>query len=139
MDKAFTLIELVVVIAIIAILSAIILFSISLYINKGKDSNTAGNLAVLVPAGEAYYSANNNSYAGFCTSSVVNYAISKIPDGTTLYCHVATPNYDAWAACAKEFANSSNAYCVDSRNVKEEVANTYCNSIAAGTYSVCNP
>ena len=35
--KGFTLIELIVVIAIIAVLSGIILFSVTLYINKGKD------------------------------------------------------------------------------------------------------
>ena len=41
-NKGFTLIELMIVIAIIAILSGIIMFAASLYINKAKDSIIKG-------------------------------------------------------------------------------------------------
>lgn len=84
--EGFTLIELIVVIAIIAVLSGIILFSVSQYISKGKDANIYGNLTVLIPAGETYYNVenaeNSDGYTDFCNpqvNSVVKNAISQMP------------------------------------------------------------
>jgi prepilin-type N-terminal cleavage/methylation domain-containing protein len=135
----FTLIELLVSIAIMAILSGIILFTITQYINKGKDSNILGNLAVLVPAGEVYYNSHDSSYEGYCDSSVVKNAISQMPknplsggcyDGLNnpagLCCNVDDINGNKWAACVRKFSNSNNAFCVDSRGVKREIENSDC-------------
>ena len=139
MNKGFTLIELIVVIAIIAVLSSVILFSITLYINKGKDSNISGNLAVLVPAGEVFYNIGN-TYERFCGSDVVKNAISQIPqnpvgacpaDNVAAVCCGVASDGQAWAACATEFANSSNAYCVDSRGIKKEISNESCKVVAS--------
>jgi len=136
----FTLIELIVAIAIIATLSGIILFSVSQYINKGKDSNIAGNLAVLIPAGEVFYNGNGDSYEGFCDpnkNSVIKNALAQIPkvedliclEGLTpgICCNVA-PTNDAWAACAAEFTNNK-AFCVDSRGVKEIIEKDECTNL----------
>lgn len=151
-NKGFTLIELVVVISIIAVLSAIILFTVTQYVSKGKDSNISANLAVLVPAGEAYYNGENSAYGdgynGFCDpskNSVIKNALSQMPAFPTtadcessltpgVCCYIATPNYDAWAACAQEFTDNTKAYCVDSRGFKEEICNSACNT---GTLTQC--
>jgi len=128
-SRAFTLIELLVVIAIIAILSAIILFSISQYINRSKDASIAGNLSVLVPAGEVYYDHNNgNGYGNgdencndcFCGSSAVENSFAQIT--SEKHCLAST---NAWAACAIKFTDNSEgakAFCVDSRGIKKEIA-----------------
>jgi len=139
--RGFTLIELIVVIAIVAILSGIILFSVTQYISKGRDSNISGSLAILVPAGEAYYNFDN-TYDGFCDSDVVANTVSQMPGNVSgacfstsnpsgVCCSVAE-NGRAWAACATEFSNANYAYCVDSRGVKKEVDNSYCvNNLSA--------
>ena len=142
----FTLIELIVVIAIIAILSGIVLFSINQYISKGKDSNIYGNLAILVPAGEAFYN-GGNSYEGFCNieNGAIKNAISQMPENPNgacynskmptagnvsvgnpagLCCTENNPLYQAWAACATQLSNPDKYYCVDSRGVKKEVDGT---------------
>jgi len=154
--EGFTLIELIVTIAIIAILSAIILFSVTQYMSKGKDSNVYGNLVVLIPAGEVFYNGNGNSYndglANFCNpaqNSVIRNIISQMPDQS-----FGAPCYDgtrplpyalnlnpkgvccaaqsqSWAACAREFLDSKKAYCVDSRGMKEEMCNSSCTSALA--------
>jgi prepilin-type N-terminal cleavage/methylation domain-containing protein len=148
----FTLIELVVVISIITTLSLLILFSVTLYINKGKDASISGNLAILITAGEVFYNGNSNSYQGFCDpttpngNSVIRNTINQMPDQTStapcygtlstttntkgVCCNVAdqSQNYQSWAACAREFTNPSNAFCVDSRGVKEEMCATFCNN-----------
>ena len=142
MSKGFTLIELVVTIAIIAVLSGIILFSVTQYISKGKDSNISGNLAILIPSGEVFYNGNSNSYDGFCDpskDSVIKTVVSQmqLPQNSTeedcsagftpgVCCNVATQYFDAWAACAQEFTNTKLAYCVDSRAVKQEICNSSC-------------
>ena len=121
-SKGFTLIELLVVVAIIAILSSIILFSVTQYINRGKDASVTGNLVVLVPAGEVYYDNNNSSYNNFCASSVVQNSLSQITSSNK-HC-LASAN--AWAACARLFVNNLKAYCVDSRGVKKEIDDSAC-------------
>lgn len=149
-SKAFTLIELIVVIVIIAILSGVILFSISQYVNKGKDSNISGNLAVLIPAGEVFYNSNHNSYIDFCdptgSGTVLKNAISQMPlqsSGAPSPCYSDFPtsttnpagvccnvnsNGDSWAACARELTNPDYAYCVDSRGVKKRINNSSCDN-----------
>ena len=143
-NRGFTLIELIVVIAITAVLSAVILFSVTIYINKGRDANVYGNLSVLVTAGEAYYGGNSNSYAGFCdptqaSGSVLKNVLSQMPTNINGPCYAstltATTNPQgacctvatgtnvglAWVAYAKEFTTPTSMYCVDSRGVKEDI------------------
>ena len=135
--KGFTLIEIVVVVIITAILSAIVMFAVTHYINKGKDANVAGNLTVLVPAGEIWYRANN-SYENFCTSQAVSNAISQMPENTQGPCYNKDKNpaglcckvsddYLSWAACAAKFSDPNFAYCVDSRGIKKEIGIKSCN------------
>ena len=139
------------------------MFSVTTYINKGKDSNVAANLNILIPAGEVYYN-SNNSYIdsitptkNFCTSSVVINAISQIPPQTAgapclggtisnpsgwtatsnpagLCCYVSTTG-NAWVAYVRQFASTTNIYCVDSRGVKTSVINNGTNTtIITGSF-----
>lgn len=126
-NKGFTVIELLVTISIIVVLSSIILFSITQYINTGKDASIKSNLAILVPAGEKYYDSNNESYNGFCNSQVKVNAFSEINSalpGAQKYCTINS-NGNAWSACS-QLTGSARAYCVDSRGIKKEIEMAGC-------------
>jgi prepilin-type N-terminal cleavage/methylation domain-containing protein len=128
-EKGFTLIELVITIAIIGILSTVVLFSIVQYVNKSKDANIVGNLAILVSSGEVYYNSNQD-YDGFCASSVVDNSFAEMPKvGSSTYACIEGSLNDSWAAYAQMFSNNDYAYCVDSRGVKRRINWTSVSSI----------
>jgi len=134
--NGFTLIELLVTITIVAVLSAIILFSIVQYINRSKDGSIAGNLSVLIPAGEVWYDHNNNNgYIGFLSSEVAENSFSQI----TSEKHY-NESANAWVACAQEFVNNEKAFCVDSRGIKKEIDISVCRQDIGGqTITNCSP
>ena len=69
LQKGFTIIELVVVIAIIAILSAIVLISVNVYINNAKIAALQTNMHSLQNMAAGYIVNNpNNNVSGFCQS-----------------------------------------------------------------------
>jgi len=59
-QKGFTIIELIVVIAIIAVLASIVLVNVTQYISKGKDSAAQGNLTSMLTNSAIYYDDNSN-------------------------------------------------------------------------------
>ncbi|MCX6721018.1 MAG: prepilin-type N-terminal cleavage/methylation domain-containing protein [Candidatus Staskawiczbacteria bacterium] len=63
-NKGFTIIELVVVIAIIAILAAIVIVNVSSYIAQAKDAVIKAEMSSLVTMGANYY-ADHGNYDGF--------------------------------------------------------------------------
>jgi prepilin-type N-terminal cleavage/methylation domain-containing protein len=159
MNKGFTLIELVVVIAITTILAGIILFTVQQYLSAGKDANVSANLSVLIPAGEAWYNGNGNSYANFCNpnqvgpnpgNSAVKNAISQMPYNLGAPCFqdlaesswtsTANPRGfccyvngigDEWAACIRKFSDITKAFCVDSRGIQKEITKDQCAGLAS--------
>lgn len=133
--NGFTIIELIVSITIVAFLSSIVLFSISKYINSGKDATIRANLAVLIPAAETFYGTSSQEglgYSGFCETSVVSNIISQLPVSPlsslcpdALCCHVLDGG-SAWAACIREYTDQDKAFCVDSRGVRKDISISDC-------------
>lgn len=144
MKKGFTLIELVVAIAIVSILSSVVAFGVTQYINKGKDANLQGNLSVLIPAGEVYYNVNGgDGYDGFCEQGSVKNAILQSPKNLEGSCYDAqnpsgiccfeSDTGDSWAACGKYFGNTEKAFCVDSRGIEKDITADDCD----GSIEIC--
>ena len=119
-SRGFTIIELLVVVAIIAVLAAIVLVNVTSYINKGKNASIKGNLATTLINSAVYYD-SNGSYTNFCTNvGYTNPASAITAAGGTPLCNVNTGG-TAMCACSTQ-VGSSNTFCVDSTGAKKETA-----------------
>jgi prepilin-type N-terminal cleavage/methylation domain-containing protein len=136
-QKGFTIIELIVVIAIIAVLASIVLVNVTQYLNKGKDAAIQGNMAGIMTNASVYFDTNGN-YTALCADATVAAAITSAKTaygssaGDTADCNGAAA---AWAACSQ--LKVSDAYfCVDSTGAKKTIA-TRATCVAAWAATVC--
>ena len=144
----FTIIELIVVVAIIAVLAAIVLVNVTSYINKGKDTAIKSNLSGLFTRGVRYFDDSTlgaGTYNTFCTSSsggapVLNAIESTNLDGAGTFvcaCNSGTTNTctatsTKWCACAP-LKTSTNTFCIDSTGSKSESASGCSSRCVAGS------
>ena len=135
-QKGFTIIELLVVVAIIAVLAAIVLVNVTSYITKGKDAAARGNLATALTNAAVYYDTNGNyddwitngtGSAGDPTWLSVYNALNNAGYTLTTSCDVANCAATSTAWCAMfTLKASTNTYCVDSTGNKTEKAGGTC-------------
>jgi len=137
--KGFTVIELIVVIAIITIVATIVMTNITQYNNTGKDTAIKGNMSSVLTNSTDYLNKYGN-YISFCSNATVQAALAaadKAYDGN------ATPNEvtdcnavtAVFAACAQ--LKSADAYfCVDSSGTKKTVS-TRSTCVTAWALTTC--
>ncbi|MCX6751293.1 MAG: type II secretion system protein [Candidatus Nomurabacteria bacterium] len=153
----FTLLELMIVVAIIAILSSVILVALGDSRNKGVDASVKSNLDTIRSESELFYSNNDNSFLpaggstfGIATCPVYNAsgtnmlskdktiadalaeAVKRGTNGSS--CYNSNLNW-AMAVGLKTDANTS--WCVDSGGNSKQVSLAPANAIN-GTTFVCN-
>ncbi|OGZ68368.1 MAG: hypothetical protein A3D44_01725 [Candidatus Staskawiczbacteria bacterium RIFCSPHIGHO2_02_FULL_42_22] len=132
----FTIIELLVVVAIIAVLTGIVLVNVTSYINKGKDAAVQGNLSSLTTNAAAYFDTNGN-FTAFCADATATNplaAADKANDGNTTPDQVTDCDSTAttWVACGQLKVTSTDYFCVDSTGTKKTVTAT-CNEAGLTT------
>ena len=94
--KGFTLIELMVVIVILGILSAVIAPRIPQFVDKAREGRTKGNLATLRSTLNIYYSDNEGGYpVGAPADALIPKYLKKIPECETVRTgHAKTESVD---------------------------------------------
>ncbi len=118
LERGFTLIEVLIVVAIIVILSAISLAAFSEARFKAENAGVKANLNGVRAQAELYYTLNSNSYSNLCTNSVIvkqiNVAISNGGDTGTVATR-CNSNSIAWAVNVKLKVpeGGNNYWCVD--------------------------
>lgn len=124
-QKGFTIIELIVVVAIIAVLAAIVLVNVTSYINRGKNAAVKGNLSSIMTNATVYFEANGN-YTNFCTSASVTApeaSANSASGGTATKVCTST----AWCVCSPMKVTTaeptSSTFCVDSTGYKKVTQN----------------
>jgi prepilin-type N-terminal cleavage/methylation domain-containing protein len=156
--KGFTLLELLVVVAIIGILSAVIMAALNNANTKGKDAAIKSNLKNAITQGEIFYATNTvalNSYTNVCNagpiggantvynlvlaaakaSALASYGIDNVPAASA---SVATCNDTAggWAAeVPLKSAGANQMWCVDSTGKSVQTAGS---TLASAADVTCN-
>lgn len=137
MKNGFTIIELIVVIAIIAILAGIVMAIASTIKEKSKDAAIKSELAQLGTLGGEYYIIHND-YQHLCDDGTdfkkLFDTIPAFQDCKASVCkdpNTGGNTYKAWAACAVlNFPlNQTLALCTDSTGVTREICARQCSSM----------
>ena len=121
-SRGFTIIELLIVVAIIAVLTGIVLVSVVAYINKGKDAAIQGNLNTIVTNGAEYFD-RTSSFSGFCADQYFIGPQDAITiAGGIAICNTNTddPIDTAFCACSTMKVIPGDTFCVDSSGYKKE-------------------
>ena len=134
-SRGFTIIELLVVVAIIAVLAAIVLVNVTAYINQGKNAAIKGNLATVLTNGAVFYD-QNSSYTNFCTNAYFTGPSAAITTaGGSATCDANAAN-TAWCGCSTLKVTSTepsgSTFCVDSTGYKKVTTTacaTRCNTV----------
>jgi len=138
----FTIIELIVVIAIIAVLAGIVLVNVSSFSYKARDSAIKADMNVFFNLALDYVVSHGN-YGGFCSSG--NTEVEKLFNTLPAYDNVKAKQCSAdnndWVICSKLNIpeDRSTAWCIDKSGVKKEITSAQCEDIknAGGTIKSC--
>ncbi len=127
--KSFTLIEILVVIAIVGLLSLIVFVSLNRARNKSKDATIIANLGSLKVAGELYADDFGN-FKDFCGADLdVVRAIDEIEKlEKTAICRSDDVDGEEWAACASVYDSIAKNWCVDSRGTSKAMPCVTCDA-----------
>jgi len=126
--RGFTVIELIVVIAIIAVLSTIVSASVMTYLTKGKNAAIKGNLANLATYGGLYLTGGvNDDYSDFCADPAGKTQqfltkIDEINGAETIICRQDTDHWCVMVGLVTSITTSKDkpVFCIDSTGVKVE-------------------
>ncbi|MEK7471558.1 MAG: prepilin-type N-terminal cleavage/methylation domain-containing protein [Patescibacteria group bacterium] len=116
-SKGFTLLELLVVVALIGLLTTIVVASLTSARNKGGDAGVKSNLRNAIPQGEIFFNTNTvvpNSYTNVCTIGSTNGAIAV---GAFILAAAKTNGYTYTATAGTDMdvvGSTSTATCNDS-------------------------
>lgn len=158
--KGFTLLELMVVVAIIGILTAIVMIALGDSRNKGGDAAVKSNLNTIRGQAELFYANNGNSFlpAGGSTlpitgpcptynasstnmlqkdkviANAIAEAVKRGSSGIRSACYNSSI---VWVVAVPLKSNLSHSWCVDSGGNSKEEAYSPTNSINTTTFS-CN-
>ncbi len=161
MQKGFTLVELIVVILIIAVLAAIVVSGVIVYVQKSKIAAMQENFHTLI-TGNTDYLQTNGSYGMFCNSLTTENMLfgiynSKLDKGG-IFCYDDSSKFSidaggnpsgssnsggncnnntntCWAICIHLTTATSGAslidWCADSAGKNEYVSPTQCTALAS--------
>ncbi len=127
--RGFTLVEILVVIAIIGILSSVVLGSLNSAREKGADGAVKSNLASVKNAAAIYYDDQAGSYLGLCSTD--QKVIDAMASSETVVAPTPTvgglgdgecvDSSAEWAAWVNLKLSSTSAWCVDSAGKSGEI------------------
>lgn len=132
----FTIIELIVVIAIISVLSTIVLVNVTGYIGSSRDAALKGSMNSL-PSGATIYFEEHGNYGAYCNEEKTELILDTIANsaGKPRACGTTNINEwnicckhsdEKWTVCAQLISNLTKAWCIDYTGARREISNSNC-------------
>lgn len=123
----FTIVELIVVIAIIAVLASVVLINTSSVGNKARDAAIKEDMNSFFQLALEYYEKHKN-YGGFCEDDATQALFDSIPaygEKKEKYCQ---HDSDDWFVCAQlNFPEDrSKAWCIDKSGIRKQIDSDDC-------------
>lgn len=146
--KGFTLVELLIVIGILAVLTAVVIIALNPVQNlaKARDTGRLSSVAQLGHALEAYATSNNGNYvaeagcgnpAGWGNCIVTSGDINQVP--SQVVATITTINGSAYTVCGDYAAATQNGWCYDaSAAAGTQPAVVYTRLEAAANHAKCD-
>lgn len=133
-QKGFTIVELIVVIAIIAVLATIVLVNVTQYISKGRDASIKGNMNTILTNAAVHWDTNSSfTTPAFLTSATYTGPVSAIEDADGTVTQGFRSSGSSWCMYVT-LTDGATTYCIDGTGFKGERAASTCTS---SSY-VCN-
>ena len=141
-SKGFTIIELLVVVAIIAVLTGIVLVNVTGYINKGKRSAVQGDLATMRTNAAVWYD-GHSTYVGYAADTTYTGPAAGITSAYSGATIGESESATAWCACSTVpdvTGSTGQNYCVDSTGAAKltPTATHACSATTSGTTECTN-
>ena len=130
-NRGFTLVELLTVVAIIGILSAMTLVTFPAARTRAKDGVIMSDMGQLRAEAEVIYAQNSNTYTGLGTGVVLTDAWTALITDINAQCaDTAVIGDAAQAYCVTITLNSGDEWCVDSTGFAGVAAAVLCTDAA---------
>jgi general secretion pathway protein G len=125
--SGFTIIELVVVIAIIGVLSSIVIVKTSSIKNKARDAAIKEDMNSFSRLALDYFEDHGN-YGGFCESLDAETLFDAIPAYDEKKEKICQHDSDDWLVCAQlNFPEDrSKAWCIDKSGIRKQIDSADC-------------
>jgi general secretion pathway protein G len=117
-NKGFTLIEMLVVIAVVGILSATVLTALGPARNKGRDTRIRSNISQIAAVAEAKFNGNQYPASSDSDISALISDTNKYNGGSGATYNATGASFAAWSPLA-----SGGYFCVDSTGNKVDLQN----------------
>ncbi len=126
-DKGFTLIEILVVISIISLLTALILIPLTETRIKAKDGRIVLSMAQIRPVAALYFSDHNNTYAGLESNPNITILLNDVganggekPSDGSVGADIFIDGVENNKYCIEVKMNNATFWCVDYTGVSKK-------------------
>lgn len=138
-NKGFTIIELIVVIAVISVLASIVMVNVGKYKNNSRDGAIKTEMSQIRQAAVIYFDVYGD-YSDFCDSPDAIRIFDKVSDfasATEWGCNNGEPHEKVccrdsdntkWGACARLVIDPDKAWCVDSSGGSRQISINECDN-----------
>lgn len=133
-NKAFTIIELLVIVAVIGVLAAIVIVNITSLKSRAKDAAVRENMSSFFKLASDYLETHGN-YGGFCNYQPTIDLFDIVPAYEGKKTKFCQHDSDDWIICAvlNYPEDRTTAWCIDRSGIRKQINAVDCENLGGET------